>query len=216
MVEPHAKLRAQIRAARELMGMNQSDIANYMGVSLAKISKAETGKVKSGNTLLEIKGAMESLGVSFTKNGVEYSQGNIETIEGENCYLKLLDDVKLTFSQSTDNELLIMFASDAVSSDEVNERYRFIRKQGAKMRQLIKTGDTFIMGDLSEYRCIPEKYFSNIVTLIYDTKVAQVSGDETKIIIHHDAPFSERERKMFKYFWDTGEKPKNTTATERF
>ena len=216
MNDPHSKLRAQIRAARELVGMNQTDLANYLGFSLAKISKAETGETKSGDVLLEIKTGLEKLGIVFTKNGVEFSQGHIDIIEGQDCYLRLLDDVNQTLSQTDDKKLLIMFASDKVSPREVNNRYRFMRSQGITMRQLIKTGDAYIMGALNEYRTIPEKYFTNIVTLVYANKVAQVSGDETRVTVHHDVRLAERERKVFGYFWDTGVKPRKSIAKEKF
>lgn len=216
MADPHIKLRAQIRAGRELMGMTQTRLADYLDVSLAKISKAETGKTKSGDVLLEIKRGMEKLGIIFTKNGVEFSQGHIEIIEGEDCYVRLLDEVYRTLSLEKNKELLIMFASDRVSPPIVNDRYRFMRSQGVTMRQLIKKGDTYIMGPLKEYRAIPEKYFTNIVTLVYGNNIAQVSGDETRITIHHDAHLAERERKIFGYFWDTGVKPAKSEAGERF
>ncbi|MCE7887996.1 MAG: helix-turn-helix domain-containing protein [Alphaproteobacteria bacterium PRO2] len=216
MADPHAKLRAQIRAGRELLGMTQKDLSQHLGVSFAKISKAEIGDTKSGDVLLEIKRALERLGIVFTKNGVELAHDYVDILEGEDCYLRLLDEISSALSESEDKELLIMFSSDQVSPQEVNARYRQLRKNGVKMRQLIKKGDTHIMGPLKEYRTIPEKYFTNIVTVIYGKNVAQVSGDEMRIIIHHDARLAERERKIFGYFWDTGAKPTYSKAEERF
>lgn len=215
-MDPHSKLRAQIRAGRQLIGMNQKQLATHLGVSLAKISKAETGETKSGDVLLQIKAGMEKLGMVFTKNGVEFSKGHIEIIEGEGCYIRLLDEIFRVLSMGKDKIFLIMFASDKVSPSPVNDRYRFMRSKGLKMRQLIKRGDSYIMGPLNEYRTIPEKYFTNIVTLVYGNYVAQVSGDETRITIHHDARLANRERKIFQYFWDTGGKPEKSEAVEKF
>lgn len=216
VTDPHIKLRAQIRAARELMGKTQSEIASYLDVSLAKISKAETGSTKSGDVLLEIKKGLERLGIVFTRNGVEYAQGHIEIIEGQDCYLRLLDEVNQALAGRNDKELLIMFASDAVSPTAVNNKYRFMRSEGITMRQIIREGDSYIMGPLHEYKAIPEAYFSNVVTLIYGDQVAQVSGDATRVTIHFDALLAERERRVFSYFWDTGTTPLETTTMERF
>ncbi len=214
MSDPYKKLRAQIRAGRELLGMKQAELAAHLGFSLSKLSKAETGDTKSGNVLLEIKVGMEKLGVVFTTNGVEFSENHIEIIEGEHCYVRLLDKILIECSSNT--ELLIMFASDKVSPPDVNERYRALRARGVQMRQLIKEGDSYIMGELKEYRTIPKQYFSNIVTVIYDGMVAQVTGDETRIVVLHDVKFAERERLVFESFWDRGHQPKSSSADERF
>ena len=193
----HSKLRAQIRAGRELIGLSQKDLATHLGVSYAKISKAETGETKTGDVLLEIKGGLERLGIVFTKNGVEFSQNHIELIEGEGCYLQLLHEVHRTLISSSEKELLIMFASDAISPPQVNEQYKFMRRHGITMRQIVKKGDNYIIGPLNEYRAIPEKYFTNIVTLVYGNCVAQVNGDETRIIVQKDSKLAERERRVF-------------------
>ena len=214
MSDSHQKLRKQIRAGRVLLGMDQSALAQAINMTLAKISRAEKGETKSVKILQDIQKEMEKLGVVFLPSGgVDISAGHIEIIEGRRCYVELLNRV---MADSAVKELLIMFASDKASPPEVNERYRFIRKNGIKMRQLIEEGDTYIMGSLSEYRTVPTKYFTNIVTLVYGNCVAQVNGDETRIVIYNDARLAQRERQIFSYFWDQGELPEYTSADERF
>lgn len=215
-MDPHKHLRAQIRAGRELLGIKQSDLANILDVSLSKISRAESGETKSGDILLSLKESLEKQGIRFTEKGVELAEDRLEIIEGEGCYLRLLDDVHRTLQENEDKTLLVMFASDKVSPPEVNEKYRTMRKIGIKMRQLIEENDTYIMGEPEEYRTIPSKYFTNIVTLVYSNKVAQVNGKETRITIQTDDQLAEREKLLFKFFWDTGSKPSTSTASERF
>lgn len=182
-MDPHERLRAQIRAARELLGMNQADLAQKLNVSLSKISRAESGETKSGDILLEFKEGLERLGIKFTASGVEIVEDHIEIIEGRNCYLRLLDNAFQTLRSQEDKTLYIMFSSDKASPDEVNNKYREMRFAGIKMRQIIENGDQYILGPLSEYRAIPQEYFANIVTLVYANKVAQVNGTETRITI---------------------------------
>lgn len=210
------RLRGQIRAGRELLNMKQADLAAFLDVSLSKVSRAESGDTKSGDVLLQIKEGLERCGVKFTSHGVELDESRLEVIEGRDCYLRLLDDVYRTLKESDDKEILLMFASDKASPPEVNHRYRFMRQHGVKMRQLIEEGDAYLLGALEEYRTIPSAYFTNIVTVIYADKVAQVNGSETRLTIQHDAPLAEREKKMFSYFWDTGKKPEKSDAPERF
>lgn len=216
MFDPHSKLRSQIRAGRELLCMKQSDLAEALGLSLSKISRVESGETKSGDILLEVKHGLERLGIRFTPNGLEIVENHLDIIEGEGCYLMLLDDVYKTLKDAADKTLFIMFASDRTSPPEVNYRYRAMRSSGIKMRQLVEEGDEFLMGELEEYRTIPSKYFTNIVTLIYANKVAQVNGTESLITIQTDEQLSTREKNLFSYFWDTGKKPEISTSAERF
>lgn len=216
MHDPHGRLRAQIRAGRELLNMKQSDVAEIMQVSLSKISRAESGETKSGDILLEIKGCLEKKGIQFTATGVELVENRLEVLQGRGCYLRLLDHAYETLKNSDDKTLFIMFGSDHVSPPEVNDRYRRMRKSGIMMRQIISEDDTYIMGDLDEYRAVPAKYFTNIVTVIYAGKLAQANSDETIITLQHDPALAEREKRMFEYFWSTGKKPKKSLANERF
>ena len=72
------------------------------------------------------------------------------------------------------------------------------------------------MGDFEDYRAMPAKYFTNIVTVIYADKTAQVNGRESRITIQKDEALSEREKNTFQYLWDQGGKPTQTSSEERF
>ena len=207
------ELRTQISAGIALLGLTQKSFAEEIGISNAKLSKALSGETKSKNVLFELKTALESEGIIFTKSGVERSSGYETVLSGDNCYLELLS--KIMIDPSVD-ELLVMFASDKISPPAVNHCYRFLRNKGVSMRQLIAADDTYIMGQLEEYRTIPEKYFTNIVTLVYGNSVAQVSGDEKRIVIYADPKLARREGKIFNYFWDHGGKPEASSADEKF
>ena len=212
--DPHHLLRRQIKAGRALLAIDQINLANTLGITHAKISRAESGETKSVEVLHEIQRGMEQLGIVFLPSGgVDKTNTHVEVIEGHGCYSALLERISTDRSSET---LLIMFSSDQVSPSEVNERYRLIRNKGIVMRQLIMEGDSYIMGDLNEYRTVSEKYFTNVVTLIYGDKVAQVNGDETRIVIYHDPVLAKRERQIFDFFWDHGGVPTLTTADERF
>jgi len=207
------ELRAQINAGIALLGLNKTSFAKAIKASNSKVSKALSGDTKSPEVLNDLKAALENRGIIFTKAGIERTTNFETVITGESCYLELLSQIMI--DQNVD-ELLIMFASDKVSPPAVNDCYRFLRSRDVCMRQLIAEGDTYIMGALEEYRTIPEKYFTNIVTLVYGNSVAQVSGDEKRIVIYTDAKLAAREKKIFNYFWDRGGKPETSTADEKF
>lgn len=215
-MDPHARLRSQIRAGRELLNMNQGDIASSLGMSLSKISRSESGETKSGDTLLEIKQGLERMGVRFTQSGVEIVEDHIEVLEGEGCYLRLMDDIYNRLKNAEDKEFLVMFAVEKISPPELDMRYQLMRQQGITYRKIISEEDSYIKGPLEKYRTMPAQYFSNVITIVYGNRVAQASGSGSRITIHEDAPFAERERQIFSYLWNTGKQPVTTSAREKY
>ena len=61
----------QIRAARGLLGWEQSDLADHSGISAVTISNIERGKTAPRqDTLAKIQGALEAAGIEFTNGDV--------------------------------------------------------------------------------------------------------------------------------------------------
>lgn len=211
---------AQCRAARGLLDWSQPDLAQRCGMHVQTISafEHETG-TPTKTTLEKITNAFEKSGVNFTDKGVEKNDNPIYFIEGnthENTYLQLLEDALVNLKGAKKPELLIMFADDKVSPPSVNEKYREIRSQGIKMRQLIAEGNSYIIGPLNEYRYIPKKFFINRVTLIYGDRIANETASVLKASIRVDPINSEIQRNTFDMLWSILDKPTKTTATERF
>ncbi|MGL4441222.1 MAG: helix-turn-helix domain-containing protein [Bosea sp. (in: a-proteobacteria)] len=61
---------AQIRAARHLLGLQQSDISEATGLSLPTIKRAESDRVVSvsGDTIATIKAELERSGAIFVES----------------------------------------------------------------------------------------------------------------------------------------------------
>ena len=208
---------AQIRGARGLLNWSQNDLAERTGISTTSIGAIESGTTTPRkNTIEAIQQTFENSGIEFVDAGVRYKPDNIKIIEGENCYLKLLDDVFLTLRDAKNKELLISFSNDKVSPKEVNDTYRHIRKAGVAMRQLVEEGNTYLMGNLEEYRYIPKEFFINRVMVIYGTKFAIMLADEKKVSIINDSTIADVQRNMFNFTWHNCQAPATTTATERF
>ena len=67
----------QIRAARALLRLDQSELARRAGVSLATLRRAERGAENahvSTRGAMSIQHALESAGAEFIDNGVRYKQ----------------------------------------------------------------------------------------------------------------------------------------------
>ena len=207
----------QVAAASALLGIPAKDVIKDLGLSSNPYYVyLREGKKMSKENVQRIVDYFIDKGIEFIENGVREAPKGIEYIEGKYFYIKTLERVKQTLEISEDKELLIMYASDSLSPPVVNDLYREMRNMGVKMRQIIKEGDTYIMGPFEEYRMIPEEQFRYIVTLIYGDCVAQVNGKGDAITIHHDPGLSELRRTEFKEIWDRGKIPDVSTAEEKF
>lgn len=210
----------QIKAARALLGWSQKDLADHAGLSQTGIARIENGTHQPNTATMEkIVAALKKEGINFTDKGLEKDAYPIYFTSGkahEQAYLKLLEDACDHLATVKDPELLIMFGDDSVSPKSVNDMYRKMRAGGVKMRQLIAEGNSYLMGPLEEYRCIPRDLFINRVTLIYGNRIANESADVCRGMIRVDPVNAEIQRNMFNILWRTLKRPTRTTADEQF
>jgi transcriptional regulator with XRE-family HTH domain len=206
-----------IPAARALLGWSQSELGANAHIGVAALANIENKKqTPRPQTLYKIKTALESEGIEFLRNGVIKREDGIRTITGPNCYIELLEDVEKTLKNLSDKQLLIWCSDDSVSPPEVNEIYRRLRNSGIRMRQLVEEGNSYLMGDLAEYRFIPKEYFINVVKLNYGNKFAIVNGNESRVIIHKDTQASKSHRAIFELLWSVLKQPQLSEAHEIF
>ncbi|HEY8963306.1 MAG TPA: helix-turn-helix transcriptional regulator, partial [Alphaproteobacteria bacterium] len=155
-------LARQIRSARAWLNWSREDLASRAGVvvnTIAAIEKDDGASEPNARTMAKIMQALDLGGVAFTQNGLQEKEDVTTVIEGDGWYLRLLDDVLATLKDQKNSELLFICADDSVSPPEVNERLRAIRAGGTRMRQLVEEGNTYLMGDVSEYRYMPKERF---------------------------------------------------------
>lgn len=208
-----------ISAARALLDWSQGDLHKRTGISIDNISRIEAGtQSPRPDTLNRIIGAFEEEGIEFLRNGVIKREDGYRIITGDECYIRLLEDVMQTLS--ADDELLIWCADDAKSPSAVNDMYRQMREKGIRMRQLVEAENLYLMGDLSEYRYLPstaeDTDFVNVVRLSYGDKYAEVNGEESRIVIYRDKRAAQRDRYLFNVLWGCLKQPTESVADERF
>lgn len=218
IMDIQARLRTQIRAGRELLDMKQSDLAEMLGFSLSKISRAESGETKSGDTLLEIKQGLERCGVEFLPNGVVKREDVVFFYDGPDFYLRALDEAhkRLLKLPEKERELLFLLSDDSVSPQAVVEKHRVMRADGIRMRKLICEGNRYLLGPRNEYRYIPVKYFTNLVSLVFANCTAQVNGAFNRVFIREDAGAAQGMRALFETMWDILPSPEESTADVRY
>ncbi|NCO04434.1 MAG: helix-turn-helix transcriptional regulator [Alphaproteobacteria bacterium] len=211
----------QMRAARAMLDVSQGHVAEYLGIAANTLSKIESGQSDvSGTRLTDIQRFYEREGVEFTENdGVKRNLNPIffiETDTHEETYLKILEDVSEQLKGHKNPELLIMYSDDKVSSKKVNDKYRQMRNEGIKMRQLIEEGNTYMMGPLEEYRYIKKGFFINRVTLVYGDRIANETSNVLRASIRVDPINAEIQRNTFNMLWSILEQPVESTSNERF
>lgn len=208
---------AQIRGARGLLDWSQAELSRRTGISTTSIGNIESGNTQPReSTIGVIRTCFEEGGVVFIDGGVREQRDIITVLEGDDCYLKLLDDVYHTLKSEDDKEVLISSADDRVSPAEVNDSYRRMRNAGIKMRQLVQEGNEYLMGEMDEYRYIPNEFYVNRVSLTYGKKFAIVLENENKISIINDRVLADVQRKTFNLIWSYLERPVKSVADEKF
>lgn len=206
----------QIRAARAMLDWSQKQLADHAGISEVSIRNLENEKnIPTRTTVDKILNAFSLAGLVFIDNGIVLKKETVTTIEGEDWYPRLLDDVYNTLIDSN-GEVLFFCADDRASPPEVNNRIRKIRNAGIRMRQLVEDGNTYLMGPLNEYRYMPKDRYTNYVSLVYGEKVAICTGHNSKALVFKDPMLSTMLTNVFDALWDNFKEPEKSNAPERF
>lgn len=118
----------QVTAARALLGWTQQELADLAGVSLTSVRRFEN---EIGDSRSEIKQfifkALQKAGMDFSDGGVRFRPSNITILEGQDCYLRILDDVYYTLKDS-DGEAIFVCIDDRRNPETVTDAYRRARK----------------------------------------------------------------------------------------
>ncbi len=209
--------RFQLAAARAMLGWSQKELSSRTNITAEAINRIERGEIENPrvSTIEAIKQIFEENGIEFLdQSGVRFKSNKIREISGEDCCLKLLDDVFYTLKSG--EELLLIYSDDKLSPPEVNDSYRRIRKAGIKMRQLVEEDNNYLMGSLEEYRYIPKKYYSNEGMVVYGNKIASFLKEHQKVILIEDKDLSLAIKHLFELIWSITKKPRESIADEKF
>lgn len=209
----------QIAAARQLLGWSQADLAERAGVSKPSIIRIEKElRTVKDDIRSSITQAFSENNIEFIEGGARINQKIIEIYEGETCYVRLMDDAYLDLVSSK-GEILFSGADETRSPQLIINKFNVMREEGIKMRSLIKDGDTFLMGNLDEYRWMDDDLFvASDVKAIFGNKTAYLMtwGNTPRVVIVKDKNIAEENRRLFEYVWKTSSKPPKSTAAVRY
>lgn len=221
-VQNHSAISArQIKAARALLDWSQNDLADASGLSIGTIRKIESGALSPRDkTMGSIANALDKANIEFIgATGVRIKTNMVTVFEGEDCYLKLLDDQFHTL-KNKGGEVLIWNADNSLSPPAVINSEIRMRKNGIRFRLLVEEGNPYIYFPLEEVRLIPSKYYRNTVIEIYENKVALsiypdlLSPRVKDVIVIQNPALTEAMRNAFNFMWENCKKPSKTTAKD--
>lgn len=207
----------QVRAARQLLEFSAERLAEKAKITRAQLANFESGRGYSTDVYDSVVQTLTDLNIRFlASGGVDIAKDELMIFEGNDHYIDILDHAHRALRYADDKSLLLLFASDALSSQEIVEKYREMRRDGIVMRQIISEEDNYILGSFHEYRQISSNVFTGLLTVIYDNIVVQSSPSDYKSIALIDSGIANSHRSIFEIIWQTGKTPTFTTTEKRF
>lgn len=201
----------QIRAALELINWTTADLAEATELNADTVRRICRGTIARphGATEQKIREVLERRGVKFLPDcGVQLDDGLVRVFQGEDSYLRLLDEIYHTM-RGRSGDVLFFFVDDSLSPPEVVSANRRLREAGIECRYLCSENPNRLDFPATNYRAVPARFFHNAVQLVFANCVAQhFGGESTKVLIlRHDA-HAESQRRLFEMIWLNGKVPK--------
>jgi len=207
---------SHIKAARALADWSQEDLARHAEVAIATIRNIESGKTETASTRTygSIERAFMRENIFFLNDGVERKRAWIKEFSGENYFLNAMDDMYISLIDTKNPEILFFDSDDRKNSPEITQRLRKLHNGGIKTRDIIETGNTYLLGPTANYRWIPSKFYRGTLKAIYANKVFLDFNGNGLLIQNPD--IAAVERNQFNMIWELLPELKvESTADER-
>jgi transcriptional regulator with XRE-family HTH domain len=186
-----------------LFDWEATDLSKNAKLSTETILKIERGEANpKPDTMEKIINALRDGGVEFDgERGVKLILEDYRVFEGEDCYLRLLDEVYLALRGKEGAEVLSICTDDSVSPIEVTQAIKRWHDAGIKCRFLTHEKAKKYDFPLDEYRLIPSKFFKNSVMVVYADNVAILRGTNDAVIVVRDRDHAEMLKGLFEMIW---------------
>jgi transcriptional regulator with XRE-family HTH domain len=191
----------QIAAARALADWSAAELGERAGLTKDAVLKIEAGAVQPrAGTVADITAALAKAGIEFIERGVRLADDAIKVLEGDDAYLKMLDDIYYAVHK-TGGEVLFFYSNDRHTRAGEYEAEVRIRDAGGRFRSLVEEGITTTAWPVREYRQISKKYFNHDLQVIYADNVAQAINGGEKIVLIRNASLATTARNTFNLIW---------------
>jgi len=195
----------QIKAVRAAEDLSREEFAKICGLSVPGLKDIENGKNSpTERTKNKIIRAVETLGYFLTESGIEERTQGVMILYD---YVDVLEDALTVLKPG--EEILFHRADDRRSVPEVVEKMNGLHSAGLKMRSTICDGNTYIQGQISNYRGIPADYFkcAEEVEAIYADRVViheRGTDDRSFYYMIKSWQLADARRREFEYWWSNG------------
>lgn len=204
----------QCKAARQLLGWLQEDLATAADVGLSTIGnfeKDEKGLITRVALINQICKAFENAGIQFIEGGVRLRSEDARTYKGSNACDSFFDEI-LNEAKENDGDILAFIKSqDMLTKYSGDPR----RTNLDRLKQLHETADvkciladtrtpSFLMPSF-EIRAVPKMAVGPTSFFVYGDKMAFISLDacrDLSILAVYEAPMAQEHRDVFMIFWD--------------
>ena len=197
----------QIRAARALLGWDQADMAQKVGISKNAASAIERETVAPRTqTLLRLRRLFEAYGVEFLEaSGVRMRQDvfHVRTLEGKNSFSHYMQDLIEVMRAHGDGAL--HHSNDEVLAQNYPKEFFWYYQEmmRLKLREKLLMPDTvrkrYAPFSTTECRLCNSDLFGKVGYSVYGNKFALYMVD--KLIIIENADVAEAYRQQFRHLW---------------
>ena len=209
---------AQCRAARALLEVGQTELAELAGVAASTVSILEGGRqAASLQSLKKIRRALEQAGTEFLEgDGVRRREEKIvQIIKGEDANLRVHDDIYHTLKKRGGE---VLCAGVTELDESAGERFALLKRHIERLRDvgiteriLLREGDTNLVAPREWYRWIKADYFGRSPFQIYGDKIALKDLANNQILIIRHPLFAQSQTAAFNALWDIA-RPVDTGA----
>lgn len=207
---------SQFRAAKALLNWSFEDLENHTGLSKMALQNIANGKARPRNTTIEkLTNTFQNNGVEIIQGGARWTQDIVTIYEGEDCYIRLLDEI----IREKPKEVLFSGADERRSTKESMKRLTSIRTLNIKMRSLIKNKDTHIMGHPEEYRWMPDNLFvDGDVKVMHENTISYLMSwlGTPRVIKITDKNIAQENLRIFNHIWDNAKGPQKSTSELKY
>ena len=199
----------QTRAALGLLGWNRREFAEQLSMTEASIGQALSGQTEPRpSTQRAMQSVLEKHGIEFLpRDGVALRDDTVRRLNGDDCYLKLLDEVQVEMRHS-DEEVLFAFVNHTKSAPEVIAAHNRIQQSNIKVRLLCSSDATDFLYPRHLYRLVPSSEFPPRLVVIYTDRLAvSLWQPEREIVITRNAEMAKTMRALFNGWWQFGTMP---------
>lgn len=205
-----SSLGKRIQSLRQSQNLTQEELAHKANIPYATLTKIESGVIKNPSAQAITKIA-EALGVSLENILI------VETFEGVNCIVNVLDDVYETLEE-TGGEVFISGIDERkfleADREAITSHIKRLAECGVQERLLAREGDNFFFaGPQSIYRWVPENLFNPTPIYVYGDKIAMIVwGPPQQVIIIKNPALADAYRKQFLFIWEKAKIPPKKTG----